>query len=260
MLLALAACGGDGAASPDAGLMAPVAKDAAAELDAGEPSGDDAAATFDASAPDAAAPDAAVPLPDRDGDGLPDERDPAPDAPNRILFADDFGAPSPRWLLTSSAMRAESGAMRVDELDGVVREAWLGPQTSWTDLLVELPLSVAAVGRSSEAGAGRAGVMLRVLQIVPDRYITCGVDARRGTVFLSEHDGGNSAGRVLAQAPLPTALGAHQLSASVRGTRFVCRVDGVEVTITSTLYVSGSVGLRTQDVVFAADAISVYAL
>lgn len=259
--ISLVGCAGDDPAADDAGLLVPVAKDAHAtgDPDAGT-SGDDAAIA-DADAVDATAPDAGPPPPDRDQDGIPDAVDPAPDAPNRVLFRDDFDALNPMWLFTSSAMAPRGGLLTLTQTDAIVREGWLGPQPNWTDTLVRTSMRVLRRGRSEDDGAGRVAILIRIQQVAPDRYLACGIDARRNLAFFAEHNGGNTAGRTLEDAPLPTAVGAwHDVSVSTQATRVVCRVDGIELEVSNALYLSGSAGLRAFDAAFEADFLAVHAL
>jgi len=256
LLWICAGCGTSVDPSLDSGVADPVPKEAGATSeDSGGPVFDDAAA-----APDAAQPDAA-PLADRDHDGIPDSEDPAPDTVNRVLFSDDFSSSDPKWLITSAAMSATRGAMRVDVTDGIVREGWLGPQPGWTDILASARVKITRHGRVDDLGAGRAAVTLHVLQVVPNRYLSCGIDSRRGMAYIAEHDGGNSAGRVLVEQMLPGALGqAHDVTFGVEGTRYICTVSGIRLQVTNSLYSSGSVGLRSHDVVFEVDQLTVFAL
>lgn len=260
MVLALVACAGDDPSADDAGLLVPVAKDAlTADPDAGpaDPDGE----VRDADLADAAPRDAGPPPPDRDQDGIPDAIDPAPDAPNRVLFRDDFDGPEAMWLFTSSAMAPRNGLLSLTQTDGIVREGWLGPQPNWTDTLVRASLRVPRRGRSDDDGAGRVAILIRVQQVAPDRYLACGVDARRNLAFFAEHNGGNTAGRTLADEPLPDAVGAwHDVSVSTQATRIVCRVDGISMEVSNNLYLSGSAGIRAFDAAFEAEFLAVHAL
>lgn len=254
------ACGGGDPTAPDTGLRPPVLKDVGVAADAGA----DADATVGVDAPsaaDASAPDAGPPPPDGDGDGLPDGVDPQPTTPNLALFRDDFSAGDPTWLFTSSAMAARGGVLSVTETDAIVREGWLGPQPNWTDTVAYTRVRVLRRGRSTDDGAGRFSLIARVQQVAPDRYLACGVDARAGTAFLAEHNGGNTAGRTLEERPLTGAVGSwHDVRMSADATRIRCFVDDHVMEVVNALYSSGSAGVRSFDVAFEADLMAVHAL
>lgn len=259
LLALVCACGGADPTAPDSGLRPPVLKDAGTSADDG---GDlDGGPAADAAPADASAVDAGPPPPDGDGDGLPDALDPQPATFNLALFRDDFSAEDPTWLFTSAAMAARGGLLTVAETDAIVREGWLGPQPNWTNTVAYTRVRVVRRGRSTDDGAGRFSLIARVQQVAPDRYLACGVDVRAGTAFLAEHNGGNTSGRTLEERPLPAALGGwHDVRMTADATRIRCLVDDQVMEVISTLYSSGSAGVRSFDVAFEAQLMAVHAL
>lgn len=246
-----ASCGGESPGEADGGFLQKLAKDAEAV--------DAEGASSDAGV---AAPDAAPP-PDRDQDGIPDAEDPAPDRANNRLFADEFDRESMDWLFTSNAMRIEStqGLLVVPEAEPFVREGWLGARPTWSDVFIRALIRVVRVGPSNDRGAGRAGVLARVHQVAPDRYLLCGLDLKNHLAFLSFHNGGDAAGTTLQEAPLQGELGDWiPVVFSTRASLVSCTVGGVQLTGAISELVAGSTGFRVFDTAFEAAWIEVYEL
>ncbi len=196
---------------------------------------------------------------DRDGDGLEDRIDPEPDRPNPLLFFDDFSALSPRWSFTSVSMAIDVGRrlLAVDALEPFEREGWIGPQPSWSDYLVQARLRLLSVGSSDRSGAGQAAVLIRVEQLTPSRYISCGLDRRRGRSVLLEHRGAEV--RVLDEGPAPANPSDWVVvTLLARGARYACDVSSVSLSGSSDRLVGGSVGFRSEDATFEADWLRVY--
>ncbi|MFO0727118.1 MAG: hypothetical protein U1E65_25275 [Myxococcota bacterium] len=252
----VAACQGGAAEPDDGGLLNPVAKDG------GFPSGADAGTTEDGAAiADSGPIDTGVPpTPDRDQDGLPDAVDPSPDVPNRQLYADDFHEVGADWLFTSTVMRIESGVLRADPPDGLVREGWIGPRNQWTDTIVHARLRVLGVGPGHAPGSGRGGIMGRAQTVVPDRYFVCGVDQKTHQAFLALHNGGLAEGLTLAQSainlPLDTWV---DVTLSMNGPAVRCRIGEVSLSASDGTYSDGSIGVRVFDAGLEVDDVSVYA-
>lgn len=234
--------------------------DAEAALDVGAP--DLGPAGLDGGPSEAGRTDLGPPdRPDRDQDGLPDEVDPAPARPNPLLFADTFEAASADWLFSSVAMfiSAEEGVLAVRRLEPFEREGWLGPRPTWSDFVAQARLRIPSTGNSSRPEAGQAGLFVRAAQITPNRYVTCGVDAKAERVLLALHVGTRVT--ELDEAPLPTSSNAWQvLTLTVRGDSYRCEVAGAALTGRSDLLVAGSVGFRTFDATVEADWLRVYDL
>ncbi|MCB9645778.1 MAG: hypothetical protein H6730_04145 [Deltaproteobacteria bacterium] len=248
------ACAPGGA--PDGGLKP---RDGAPAVDAGEL---DAGFDLDAGAVDTGAPDEpdAGPAPDQDMDGLPDDQDPSPTRANPVLLRDEFDAMGD-WIFSSVSMAIEpqDSLLAVDTIEPFEREGWIGPRPGWFDYLVRSRIRIDAVGTSNDARSGHAGVIARVNQVTPSRYITCGVDLRRRQVVLAEHQGTRRT--TLGEAPANITAGAWLLLLfTVEQDGFTCEIDGVRVTGASSTLPSGSVGFRSYDATFAADWIEVYEL
>lgn len=241
----------------DAGLKptdAGPAPDAAPAIDAGLPvdAGED---PVDAGHPDAA------PLPDRDGDGLPDEQDPDPTRANPVLLRDDFDTIDAQWTFSSVSMgiRPQDSLLTVSNIEPFEREGWVGPRPAWFDYLVRSLVRVDDVGMSNDAQSGHAGVIARVSQVTPSRYVTCGVDLKRGRVVLAEHEGTRRT--TLGEAPASLAAGEwHLLLFTVERDGYTCEIGGVRTSGASNTLPFGSVGFRSYDATFAADWIEVYEL
>jgi hypothetical protein len=261
--LAIAACGQGEGEPADAGLKPKVFKDAAFVPDAGfPPDGDDAGAALPDTGPhlDAALPDA-EPIDDQDLDGIPNDEDPAPSRANSALFVDTFASVAREWLFTSAAMRVEPTAsvLRVPDPEPFVREGWLGSRPQWDDVFIRAIIRMSRLGNSSDTGSGRIGVMTRIQQVSPDRYLLCGLDLKRNMAFLSEHNGGDAAGRDLTNGPINVASGEWvKINLSAIGSRIVCKVKDVELIANSALFSVGSAGFRTFDAAFEADWFEVY--
>lgn len=241
---------------PDAGLKE---HDGALSLEDGSVQPDeDASVGEDAGLPTDAGVDAG-PEPDQDGDGLPDSEDPSPRVPNPLLFRDRFDQGAEGWLFSSVSMAIDPdrGVLAVTRLEPFEREGWIGPQPSWGNYLVRTRMRVDAVGTSERPESGHAGVIARVQQVTPSRYVTCGVDLRSGRAVLAEHEG--TARRTLAAAPANIAPGEwFPLSLMARAAALRCRIGGIELVASSDTFPSGSVGFRSYDATFAADFLEVY--
>jgi hypothetical protein len=252
-LLALAcACGADVPPRADAG-----SPDATALLDAG----DDDAGPVDAARRDADAGEPDAGEQDRDGDGLLDAEDPDPANPNPQLFRDAFTDLSGGWIFSSVSMgiATERGLLEVQALEPFEREGWIGPRPSWGDYLARTRLRIEAIDDALDPRIGQVGLIARVEQVTPNRYLTCELDARGGRVILTEQEGSRLT--VLASAPISTVLGAWlELRFEALGTGLRCRVGGVEVRGASTRRLSGAVGFRSFGARFAADWLEVFAL
>lgn len=266
-VVALAACvpsGPPDASDRDAGLKMP--PDGGNEArDAGLPAGTDGGDRDAGEAPydggvgmDADLPDA-LPMPDMDNDGIPDDEDPAPGSPNTLLFSDTFEEVGPRWLFSSVSMRIEPGesVLKVPVLEPFEREGWIGPEPAWGDYLIRTLVRVGRVGTSASAQSGHAGVIARVSQVTPSRYVTCGIDLRDNEIVLAEHEGTRRT--TLSSTPATFETG-DWLQINFRTTNqfYSCTVDGVELTASSGTFFAGSVGFRSFDATFAADWIEVY--
>lgn len=223
---------------------------------------EDAGAGPDGAIEDSGRPDAgfvdAGPASDRDSDGIPDAEDPEPDRSNPRLFADDFDS-ADGWLFSSVSMAIDpsSSLLQVNMIEPFEREGWVGPRPNWADYFVRSLIRVDAVGNSSDARSGHAGVIARIAQVTPSRYVTCGIDIKDGRVVLAEHDGTQRF--TLAEAPFEASPGEWLLLGfSALRTGYVCEIGGVRVEGASTRFDFGSVGFRSFDATFAADWIEVY--
>jgi len=262
----LSACSGEGAVED--GRLEPRRKDTGAHADAEDPG--DAAEAEDTGlvppVPDAGFMDAlvlpdAAPIADRDGDGIPDDEDPSPGVPDQLLFADTFETERTDWLFTSVSMRIDPGQslLRVQLVEPLVREGWLGPRPQWSDVYIRGLVRVNRIGSSSAAGTGRVGLIGRALQVSPRRYVLCGIDLETREVFISEHNGGDPAGRTLGSAAIPVALGEWVLLRfEIRGSALACSALGQTVRAQSEHFISGSSGFRAFDASFDADWFEVY--
>lgn len=216
----------------------------------------------DASVPDAAPPDSG-PAADGDRDGIPDAEDPDPGVPNPTLLDDTFETTAMGWTFTSVSMGIDTtrGVLEVDVLEPLVREGWIGPRPAWFDVYARTLVRVTRVGTSRDEGSGRAGIITRVNQVSPDRYLLCALDLKLGLVTLTEHDGGGPAGTLLASAPLALAIGELVLlSLEARGSGLTCRAGASEASAASTTYTTGSIGFRAFDATFEAERLEVYGL
>lgn len=232
--------------APDGGELSP---DGGLDVDAG---------AVDAGPPDAGFVDAG-PAPDRDQDGIPDGEDPEPDRLNPQLLADEFDAVGGDWIFSSVSMSIDptSSLLEVDRIEPFEREGWIGPRPAWFDYFVRSLVRVDAVGNSSDARSGHAGIIARVGQVTPSRYVTCGVDLKQARVVLAEHDGTRRT--TLGEAATDAALGEWLLlNFTAHANAYVCEVGGVRVEGTTTSFDFGSVGFRSYDATFAADWIEVY--
>jgi hypothetical protein len=260
--LALACVPTQTSTAPDGGLKP---QDAAVGADAALPdTGDgDAGAAPDAGSPDTGTPDTgaepdAGPEPDRDGDGLPDHQDPSPTRANPVLLRDGFDQQGD-WIFSSVSMsiQPQASLLVVSAVEPFEREGWIGPRPGWFDYIVRSRLRIDAVGNSSSAQSGHAGVIARVNQVTPSRYLTCGVDLKLGRVVLAEHEG--TTRTTLGEAPAQLTPGSWLLLLfTVERDGYTCEVGGVRVEGASTTLPTGSVGFRSYDATFAADWIEVY--
>jgi hypothetical protein len=239
--------------------------------DAGEQVDLGAAADPDAGdAPDAGAPDlgggfdsGAPPPPDSDGDGIPDSEDPSPMRANPSLFHDVFDGAVQEWVFSSVSMEIDefTGVLRCDVLEPLVREGWIGPRPAWSDYFARTSLRVGRVGTSTDEGSGRAGLIIRVNQVSPDRYLLCSIDFKRNLVVLSEHNGGGPRGVELATAPTTAQLGEWlPMHMRVAAEYVYCTIGQVSVEASSSAVANGSIGFRAFDATFEADFLDVYDL
>lgn len=218
----------------------------------------DAAGPDAGAAPDADPPDSG-PLPDRDRDGIPDVEDPEPDRANPQLLADDFDTADGDWIFSSVTMAIDPAAsvLEVDRIEPFEREGWIGPRPAWADYYVRARIRVNDVGTSDDTRSGHAGLIARVGQVTPSRYVTCGIDLKLGRVVLAEHEG--SRRTTLGEAPSPDRAGEWlPLGFSAVRNAYVCEIGGVRVEGASAVFRAGSVGFRSYDATFAADWIEVY--
>ena len=240
----------------------PLAKDALVIVDTGPPATPDVGVEMADSGTGGGFPDAIVfpdaqPITDRDRDGLPDAEDPAPDDPNALLYSDTFEESRVSWLFTSVGMEIDpvQSLLRVPRVEPLVREGWLGPRPQWFDVFIRGLIRVGQVGQSAVSGAGRLGLIGRVNQVAPDRYLLCGVDVRDNEVIISEHDGGAAGGVVLARAPIVLTRGRWlRMTFDIRGTSLRCTVEDTAINATSQAFTTGSAGFRS----FDADWFEVY--
>lgn len=230
--------------------------DDAGGVDPGDGGPEDAGATPG----DAALPDA-MPASDSDGDGIPDGVDPNPGYVNPTLLSDTFEDESNGWIFSSVSMAIDSGAsvLSVAEVEPYEREGWIGPRPSWGDYLVRSLIRVNAVGRSNDRDAGYVAVIARVNQVTPSRYVGCGLDLKNSRVLLAEFEG--TSRTILAEAGTSAAAGTwHTVQLLADGANYSCKLDDVEVTASSGVFFSGSVGFRTFDATFDADWLEVHEL
>lgn len=199
------------------------------------------------------------PASDRDQDGIPDDEDPMPDAPNRLLFSDQFDDIGMRWIFSSVSMsiRPDRGQLVVNQLEPFEREGWIGPEPTWGDYLIRTLIRVDQVGNDTTARSGHAGLIARVSQVTPSRYVTCGVDLKRRELVLAEHEG--TIATTLESVPGTFEPGQWlRVNLRTTGMNYVCTVGGVELTARSPTFFAGSIGFRTYDATFAADWVEVY--
>jgi hypothetical protein len=211
---------------------------------------------------DASIQDAQTFLSDQDRDGLPDNEDPDPQRYNAMIFSDEFTQIGSDWSFTSVSMKIDTSAqqLRVIQVEPYVREGWIGPRPGWGDVFIKTKLRLRRTGNSPLAGAGQAGLIGRVNQLSPDRYVVCGVNLRNSTVFISEHNGGAAVGQVLAERVISTQANQwFDLTFDIDGNSMRCIADKVEVSAASNLYFSGAIGFRSFDATFDAENIFVYA-
>lgn len=207
--------------------------------------------------------DAGPPPLDSDGDGIPDVEDPAPDRDNPTLFRDVFDGAVQTWVFSSVSMSIDefTSVLRVNVLEPFVREGWIGPKPEWSDFYVRSRIRVLTVGGSSEEASGRTGVIARVNQVSPDRYLFCSIDMKTNEVVLTEHEGGGPEGAVLARAPITAAFGAWlPLTIRIASQGVICEIGGVRVEANQNAVQNGSVGFRSFDATFEADYLEVYDL
>ena len=207
---------------------------------------------------DAFLPDA-EPMADMDMDGIPDNEDPEPGTRNTLLFSDTFEDLTGGWLFSSVSMSIEEdqSLLLVNALEPFEREGWIGPRPAWGDYFIRTLVRVGRVGGSSNSQSGHAGIIARVSQVTPSRYVTCGVDLRSNEIVFAEHEG--TMRRTLASTPATFETG-DWLSINLLATNqfYSCTVDGQELTASSGTFFAGSVGFRSFDATFAADWIEVY--
>ncbi len=237
--------------------------------DAG-PDAHDAGPSDDGGLPDAGERDAGFaprdagvydggPVMDRDSDGIPDDEDPMPDSPNNLLFSDQFDTIDQRWIFSSVTMsiRPDRGQLVVSALEPFEREGWIGPEPTWGDYLIRTLIRVDRVGNDNTARSGHAGLIARVSQVTPSRYVTCGVDLKRRELVLAEHEG--TVATTLESVPGTFQPGQWlRINLRATGMNYVCTVGGVELTARSSTFFAGSIGFRTYDSTFAADWVEVY--
>ncbi|MEQ8984065.1 MAG: hypothetical protein RL846_39330 [Deltaproteobacteria bacterium] len=199
------------------------------------------------------------PVVDTDMDGIPDDEDPMPTSPNTLLFSDQFDDVGPEWIFSSVSMsiRPERSQLVVNRLEPFEREGWIGPQPTWGDYLIRTLIRVDRVGNDSSARSGHAGLIARVSQVTPSRYVTCGVDLKERELVLAEHEG--TIATTLESVPGTFEPGQWlRINLRTEGPNYVCTVGGVELTARSTTFFAGSIGFRTYDSTFAADWVEVY--
>lgn len=255
-LLSFAACvPGPVAPERDAGPT-PIVRDAGVIAADGGPL--DGGGGLDAGRDAGAARDGG-PVADRDDDGIPDDEDPAPDSPNTLLFSDHFDETGPRWIFSSVTMGIDPAESRlaVKVVEPFEREGWIGPEPTWGDYLIRTYIRVGRVGNGTSARSGHAGLIARVGQVTPSRYVTCGIDLKRQELVFAEHEG--TIARTLASVPATFQTG-EWLRVNLLATNqaYTCTVDGVELTARSPTFFAGSIGFRTYDATFAADWVEVY--
>lgn len=213
--------------------------------------------------PDAGPPDTGISTADRDQDGIPDVEDPQPDTANPRLLEDHFDDVSRGWIFSSVSMaiNTQGSLLQVEQIEPFERVGWVGPRPTWADYFVRSLVRVDRVGTSNDTRSGHAGIITRVGQVTPARYITCGVDLKQGRVVLAEHEGTRRL--VLGEAPATPAAGQWLLlNFTALRNGFVCEIGGVRVEGASAniQFNAGSVGFRSYDATFAADWIEVYDL
>jgi len=226
------------------------------------------AATVDAGLVDSGTPDTGPadtgpvdtgpPPPDQDRDGIPDDEDPEPQRVNPPLLNDPFNE-NGDWIFSSVSMEIDGaeGVLTVDAIEPFEREGWIGPRGAWADYFIRSLIRVDEVGTSNDARSGHAGVIARVVQVTPSRYLTCGIDLKLGRVVLAAHEG--TSRTVLAEAPTSAVPGTWlKLGFTALRNAFICEIGGVRVEGASALFDAGSVGFRSYDATFAADWIEVY--
>jgi hypothetical protein len=237
-------------------------KDAHALDDSGEEDGGEDPG-LDAGFGDEGVHDTGPPPLDSDGDGIPDAEDPAPNRDNPTLFRDVFDGAVQSWIFSSVSMSIDefTGVLRVNVLEPFVREGWIGPKPEWSDFFVRSRIRVIAVGGSNDDSSGRAGIIARVNQVSPDRYLFCALDLKDNRVVLTEHEGGGPAGVELAAAP-STARANEWVPVVIRifGETVSCDIGGVRVEANQNAVTNGSIGFRAFDATFEADYLEVYDL
>lgn len=242
-------------------------KDAHDIEDAGEGIDNGSVEVQDADVTDAGALDEGVdagpPPPDGDGDGIPDTEDPSPSRANPSLFHDLFDGAVQDWIFSSVSMGIDefTSVLRVNVLEPLVREGWIGPKPTWSDYFARTSIRVTRVGSSRDVGSGRAGMMIRVNQVSPDRYLFCGIDFKTNMVVLTEHEGGGPQGTELASAATTAQLGEWlPMHMRVAGENVYCTIGQVSIQAQSNAQMNGSIGFRSFDATFDADFLDVYDL
>ncbi len=213
--------------------------------------------------PDAGPPDTGIARADRDLDGIPDDEDPQPNTPNPKLLSDHFDDQSGGWIFSSVSMaiNTQGSLLQVAQIEPLERVGWVGPRPTWADYFVRSLIRVDRVGTSEDTRSGHAGIITRVGQVTPARYITCGIDLKKGRVVLAEHEGTRRT--VLGEAPTTSAAGDWLLlNFTAQRNGFVCEIGGVraEGASANVRLNAGSVGFRSYDATFASDWIEVYDL
>lgn len=238
---------------------AAVFQDAGAPEDSGAPDPDSGEGPLDLGLADTGAP----PSPDRDGDGIPDIEDPEPDRANPSLFHDLFDGAVQEWIFSSVSMGIDelTGKLRVNVLEPVVREGWIGPKPAWSNYFASTNIRVLEVGDAETLASGRAGMIARVNQVSPDRYLFCAIDFKLNRVVLTAHNGGAPPGTELASAAINAQLGEWlPLRMRVQADAVFCTIGGVSVEGTSNVVTNGSIGFRAFDATFESDFVDVYDL
>ncbi len=203
--------------------------------------------------------DADVMVMDQDQDGIEDAFDPEPRRKNELLFSDDFDDVLADWSFSSLSMSIDTqmGVLAVPKLEPFEREGWIGPRPAWTDYIIQSRFRVTSVGNSDRVESGHAGLIMRVRQISPSRYVTCGLDLKRNKAVLAEHEGTRVT--ELESTDSQIAVGEWvNLTLQLRNDYFACFVNEVKLDGRSTLSITGSVGFRSYDATFEADWLRVY--
>lgn len=241
---------------------AAVFRDGRAPEDSGAPDPD--SGTGDGGPTDRGLADTGAPPPaDRDGDGIPDGEDPQPDRVNPSLFHDLFDGAVQEWIFSSVSMSIDefTSVLRVNVLEPVVREGWIGPKPAWSDYFARTNIRVLEVGDADTLASGRAGMIARVNQVSPDRYLFCAIDFKLNRVVLTAHNGGTPPGTELASAPITAQLGEWlPMTMGVSAEAISCSIGGVSIEGTSNVVTNGSIGFRAFDATFESDFIDVYDL